>query len=240
MPKDAEDSRDDQRSHGSLLNHMTEYSCKIQKTPPRGADHPSEAPFSNGAPGRRPGAGRHTLCLRGKNPAGPVARAGCMTQRLNWVKNDPDGPETPLPDYDGERTSSGPVGMSQTLKLGSQGAQLGSPLYPQEQTSSAGRVRSVSCQARGSCNGTTSVSFDHLICAHEFECGRQSIPRVVDATGGSFCGGDRWSFRVRAGDMDNSARFYRFLRIVDQPIGQGQTGLNLDAVAEIAAQSHGF
>ena len=39
-------------------------------------------------------------------------------------------------------------------------------------------------------------------------------------------------------DTDNSARFYQFLRIVDQPIGQGQTGLNLDAIAEIAAQSH--
>src|ERR1700722_3854017 len=42
---------------------------------------------------RRPGAGLHTLSLRGKNPAGPVARAGCMTQRLNWVKNGPDALE---------------------------------------------------------------------------------------------------------------------------------------------------
>jgi hypothetical protein len=51
---------------------LTAYSCKIQKISPRGADHASEAPFSNGA------------SLRGKNPAGPVARAGCMTS-LNWV-----------------------------------------------------------------------------------------------------------------------------------------------------------
>src|SRR6266704_1547704 len=34
-----------------------------------------------------------------------------------------------------------------STKLGSPGAQLGSPLYPQEQTSSAGPVRSEKCRA---------------------------------------------------------------------------------------------
>jgi hypothetical protein len=53
----------------------------------------------------------------------------------------------------------------------------------------------------------------------QMRCGGRSIPRVVDATGGSFCGADRWSFGVYASNADNSARFYRFLRIVDQPIG---------------------
>src|SRR6516225_5727360 len=65
--KDAADCRDDQRSraHGSVLNHMTECSRKIQRYP-RAADHTSEAPFSNGAPGRRPGAGFTRFALRGK------------------------------------------------------------------------------------------------------------------------------------------------------------------------------
>jgi len=48
---------------------MTEYSCKIQK-PPREADHAGEASFSNGARGRRPGAGRHTPWTASAHPAG--------------------------------------------------------------------------------------------------------------------------------------------------------------------------
>jgi hypothetical protein len=45
-------------------------------------------------------------------------------------------------------------------------------------------------------NGKTLALFNHLLCAPEFECDGRSIPFVADATGGSFCGGDRWPFRL--------------------------------------------
>src|SRR4030088_2490407 len=46
----------------------------------------------------------------GTQPALEAGRAPC----LSWVKNGPDGPETPFPVCPEERTSSEPVGMSQS------------------------------------------------------------------------------------------------------------------------------
>ena len=57
------------------------------KNTPAGPIMPRSAPFRTAllAVDRELGVTR--FALRGKNPAGPVARAGRMTQRLNWVRN---------------------------------------------------------------------------------------------------------------------------------------------------------
>jgi hypothetical protein len=72
----------------------------------RGAEHASEAPFSNGAPGRRPGAGRHGFALHGKNPDEPILGVWSPLSPNPWGK----GPARPVSKHHSPRwlSTAGP------------------------------------------------------------------------------------------------------------------------------------